>query len=133
MSVEERRIIFINIEDLLLTSELFIADLRCRQSSQSGILTNISDIFTEHVKNFDPFRQYCMGHQEASKLLNKKLESGGAFSKFINEAMNYPRCCSLDLATFLLEPVQRLARYPLLLKQVFELVLLYLCLDFALH
>ena len=32
--------------------------------------------------------------------------------------MDDPRCACLDLASFLLEPVQRLARYPLLLKQI---------------
>lgn len=74
------------------------------------------------MKHFDCFRTYCIGHQEASRTLHRMLDISSRFSKFVRDALDDPRCCNLDLASFLLEPVQRLARYPLLFKQVSMIV-----------
>lgn len=69
------------------------------------------------MQTFDCFRVYCLGHAESMRLVQQLSDSHGSFARLLKEAVNDPRCCSLDLASFLLEPVQRLARYPLLLKQ----------------
>jgi hypothetical protein len=44
--------------------------------------------------------------------LNKK------FAKLLQDGLRQQQCAGLELESFLLEPVQRLARYPLLLRQV---------------
>lgn len=40
------------------------------------------------------------------------------FAKLLQDGLRLQRCAGLELESFLLEPVQRLARYPLLLRQV---------------
>lgn len=65
------------------------------------------------------FRTYCLGHRAASSLLAKLCEDGASkVSKYIQEASQHESCTGLGLSSFLLEPVQRLTRYPLLFKQV---------------
>jgi hypothetical protein len=112
--------IFQNLPDLITFSSILLADLRSRQAECKGIISSISDIFLNHVKSnsFECLRTYCIGHEEGSRFLAERSDSNGKLTKFLKEAVNDPRCSCLDLASFLLEPVQRLARYPLLLKQV---------------
>lgn len=43
-----------------------------------------------------------------------------ALAQFVRESLTRPECGGLDLASFLLEPVQRLTRYPMMLKQILK-------------
>lgn len=43
-----------------------------------------------------------------------------ALTNYIRQSLSRPECGGLDLASFLLEPVQRLTRYPMMLKQILK-------------
>lgn len=45
----ERKVIFQNLDELLLRSGLFLADLRERQVQGNGVIAAVSDLFLEHV------------------------------------------------------------------------------------
>lgn len=49
LSLAERKVIFQNLDELLLRSGLFLADLRERQLQGSGVIAAVSDLFLEHV------------------------------------------------------------------------------------
>ncbi|PJF19704.1 Rom2p, partial [Paramicrosporidium saccamoebae] len=79
----ERSVIFQNLDELLLRAGLLLSDLKCRQAQEKGIVSSVSDLYLAHLKDFSCFRKYCMGHEEASKMLRQKLDSNSRFSKLV--------------------------------------------------
>lgn len=66
-----------------------------------------------------PYKTYCIGHAQATEHLNHLSLNHKKFSKFAKKCtLEVSECQGLDLASFLLEPVQRIARYPLLLRHI---------------
>jgi len=57
---------------------------------------------------------YCSNHSFA--VLKYQNMNNKPLKKFIEEAMRLPECRSLSLSDFLIKPVQRICKYPLLLK-----------------
>ncbi|KAJ1500786.1 Myosin 10A, isoform D [Coelomomyces lativittatus] len=66
------------------------------------------------------YTQYCMNYSDAIHLLKKLSGSKSSFMKWITQTQKQPECKGLDLASFLLKPVQRLCKYPLLLKEILK-------------
>jgi len=111
---DERDDIFLNLEELLLRSGLLIAELEDARE-----VAKLATVFLKHSQHLGvSFERYCVGHREAGALLSDVASESNLFSAFLTQNSADPRCESLDLSSFLLEPVQRVARYPLLLRQV---------------
>lgn len=114
---DERDEIFLNVEELLLRSGLLIADLQDKNGAGSG--EHLCAVFLRHSKHLENcFERYCVQHSEAGSLLSHLCTENSKFITFLSKSSQNPKCDNLDLSSFLLEPVQRLARYPLLLRQV---------------
>jgi hypothetical protein len=63
------------------------------------------------------YSEYCSNQVSATRLLDKLLEENQAFFNFHDVAQfDNPLCRKLDLASFLIIPMQRVCKYPLLLK-----------------
>ncbi|KAJ1511700.1 hypothetical protein HMI55_006497 [Coelomomyces lativittatus] len=105
--------LFSNFPSLLPLHQSFLKDIenQCLPLSQT---------LPTHLSNcMDPYTVYC-GHQKTSvttftSILQKPQTE---LSEFFNMAKKNPKSGSLDLASFLLKPIQRLTRYPLLIKQI---------------
>ncbi|XP_056001416.1 FYVE, RhoGEF and PH domain-containing protein 4-like isoform X4 [Ostrea edulis] len=63
-------------------------------------------LYTEYVRNFD----------HAMNLINTWMEKSPKFSSLIKDIQTYPECGKLTLQHHMLEPIQRIPRYQLLLK-----------------
>ncbi|KAK7480904.1 hypothetical protein BaRGS_00027815, partial [Batillaria attramentaria] len=63
-------------------------------------------LYTAYIKNFD----------NAMSLINTWLEKSTKFKAIIHEIQKMPECGSLSLQHHMLEPIQRVPRYELLLK-----------------
>lgn len=64
---------------------------------------------------FKLYMGYCTNHAASLSTL-KKLKNNGAFAAFIEEVRQKPECRKLDIEAYLIKPLQRICRYPLLLK-----------------
>ncbi|KAI8340948.1 hypothetical protein BC941DRAFT_488850 [Chlamydoabsidia padenii] len=105
----EQDVVFSNIDDLLLCNTAFYSDLETRQRECANV--------SESLKCYSTF---CRNQSFASRLLQKKREDDQWFEVFLKTAQTRPECRSLDLSHFLLQPVQRITRYPLLLRQILK-------------
>lgn len=62
---------------------------------------------------------YCSNHENANKLYEKLLASNAQFAEWIAaQKLNNPAVKGAGLESYLIKPVQRLCRYPLLLKEL---------------
>ena len=112
MSTEKVTVIYQNIDDLVMVSGRILESL--------GDSKNIGKKFLDIIDSLYPLQIYCVGHSKAMECLQAETRQNKQFRKLLQELQYRPDCEGLQLASFLLEPVQRLARYPLLLRQIFH-------------
>ncbi|KAI8975146.1 hypothetical protein BDF20DRAFT_822616 [Mycotypha africana] len=110
LSEDERDVVFSNIDDLLICNTALLSDMETQQREQCNVI--------DKIDNLKCYSTYCRNQSYATKFLQKKREEDQWFEVFLKTAQTRPECRSLDLSHFLLEPVQRITRYPLLLRQI---------------
>ncbi|KAI9022188.1 hypothetical protein CLU79DRAFT_751554 [Phycomyces nitens] len=120
LTQEELDVVFSNIDDLLLCNTALFSDLETRQRDGAGVVGSIGDVFLKHAESLKCYSTYCRNQSFASRFLQKKREEDQWFEVFLKTARTRTECRSLDLSHFLLEPMQRITRYPLLLRQILK-------------
>lgn len=69
----------------------------------------------ETFKRFTPFLKvyttYINGYSDAAKTLKEARKRNPQFEKWLKEQKKRPECKNLDLASFVVMPVQRIPRY----------------------
>lgn len=114
LSESEKKILFGNIEEILSANQLFLSAI-----SDCTDAISIGDIICEFMSNhFVPYAEYCCNHKRACEFLRQRERQDDRFRKFMSDGLIAGNSQGLDLSSFLLEPVQRIARYPLLLKNI---------------
>ncbi|KAL1919154.1 uncharacterized protein VTP21DRAFT_2536 [Calcarisporiella thermophila] len=112
--------VFGNIQDILLGNTAFFSDLEERQREGGAMVSEIGDIFLKHVAGLESYREFCKNMTRGSQLLQKKRKEDKKLAEFLAQRQATPECRNLDLSTYLLKPMQRITRYPLLLRQIFN-------------
>lgn len=100
-------------------SERLLADLEtCWQDNI--LLNGLSKIIKNHAeKYFAVYVTYCEHQNQLDKTL-KKLKREDTFTELIYQLQSQPECHSLSLDSFLLLPMQRVTRLPLLVDAVLK-------------
>ncbi|KAI8915202.1 hypothetical protein DFJ77DRAFT_359259 [Powellomyces hirtus] len=111
--------IFSNIEDIKMVNAVILSDFETIQSEQDYIIDGIGELFCRHANSLTVYETYCGNFGNALKVLQKVRAENPRLAEFLKrEQRNNPLCRSLDLSSFLLQPMQRITRYSLLLKQI---------------
>ncbi|KCV70826.1 hypothetical protein H696_03183 [Fonticula alba] len=106
--------IFGNAEDLLVFHREFYATLR--EISITDVLA-LAQAFLKHRDGFKMYAQYCTNHPVAVDIL-KSLQGDERQRVFMACQMMINQ--AIPLEGFLLTPIQRLCKYPLLLREVIK-------------
>jgi hypothetical protein len=80
----------------------------------------ISEVFLVMGERFMCYIPYCSNQQTNSTKLLKSILSKGEIKSFLEDVYKNPICRQLDLPAFLLKPVQRICKYPLLIKEMIK-------------
>ncbi|KAJ9084571.1 actin organization and endocytosis protein, variant 4 [Entomophthora muscae] len=108
---EQLELLFSNLPDLIVINTMFLSQLEGASADQVGV------VFLDHASAFVAYGTYCGSHAAASRYLQHPPPQ---LASFLAEAQKEPRCRMLSLTSFLLQPVQRITRYPLLLSQILK-------------
>ncbi|GAA5977335.1 hypothetical protein JCM10908_004943 [Rhodotorula pacifica] len=109
------RIIFANIDDILLFNTVLLSDLEERQRQSRLYINTIGDVVEKHMGGVGGhYRGYCLNQANAARTLNDLRKS----DQSLNTLLDGLRVKNLELEHFLLEPMQRVTRYPLLISQI---------------
>ncbi|XP_076250219.1 ephexin isoform X2 [Rhynchophorus ferrugineus] len=119
LTPEELNILFGHVEIVRSSSEKLLHDLeKCWQDNI--LLHGICDIVQKHAEeNFNVYIQYCENQvlfDEVLKVLKDRL----GFSEFLSHLELSEVCQSLTLYSFLMLPMQRITRWPLLVEAVLK-------------
>uniref|UniRef100_A0A8C5WXX1 Rho guanine nucleotide exchange factor 16 n=1 Tax=Laticauda laticaudata TaxID=8630 RepID=A0A8C5WXX1_LATLA len=110
--------LFSNVGDILAVSKSFFEDLEKRHR-EHVVIPDISDVVEAHASgHFHPYIIYCSNEVYQQRTLQKLLASNIAFKESLKRIERMPECGSLPLISFLILPMQRVTRLPLLLDTV---------------
>ncbi|KAI8974238.1 hypothetical protein BD414DRAFT_498547 [Trametes punicea] len=133
-----RTVIFANVEDILLMNtvfyltfvpriysgesdfgtQAFLSSLEERQKECRLYIDKIGDILSINMAHLDVYMDYCVNQGSATKVLQSLRQSNPELSACLQRLRDDPTARNLDLSSYLLVPMQRITRYPLLFKQI---------------
>ncbi|XP_059155381.1 intersectin-1-like isoform X4 [Physella acuta] len=112
--------IFINWEELIVCNKKLLQALRVRKKmcGKNGVIVSIGDILCESLPHMNPYMRFCSCQLSAAATLQRVAESSPAFQEFHKACMQNPKVKGVHLSGYLLKPMQRITRYPLLIEKI---------------
>ncbi|ODN06327.1 Protein still life, isoforms C/SIF type 2 [Orchesella cincta] len=128
LSATEMMAIFGNIREMVSVQRRFLKSLEAALESSTpiesithpsdfkNILLNIASAFLSFADHFKLYSSFCASHSKAQKLLHP-TEGNQALQQFL-ASRNPRQQHSNTLESYLIKPIQRILKYPLLLQQL---------------
>ncbi|KAM6929840.1 rho guanine nucleotide exchange factor 16 [Lycodopsis pacificus] len=118
MTATEYHHLFSNISVIQQVSKRFFEDLE-RRHYDNPVIRDISDIVQNHAAHhFEPYIVYCSNETFQQRTLQKLLTSNTAFKEALKQIEGSSDCGGLPMISFLILPMQRVTRLPLLLDTI---------------
>ncbi|KAM8768354.1 rho guanine nucleotide exchange factor 26-like isoform 1-T2 [Acanthopagrus schlegelii] len=118
MTKTEHHHLFSNISDVCEASKKFFKELEERHQ-QNIVIDDISDIVYRHAQsNFDPYITYCSNEVYQQRTLQRLVSKNPAFKEVLTRIEGHPDCRNLPMISFLILPMQRITRLPLLMDTI---------------
>ncbi|XP_074074769.1 rho guanine nucleotide exchange factor 16 [Macrotis lagotis] len=115
MTQTEHHHLFSNIVDVQGASQKFFEELE-RRHKENFCISDISDILEDHALNhFHPYVAYCTNEVYQQRTLQKLTNSNPPFQEVLRQIEKKPACGGLPMFSFLILPMQRVTRLPLLM------------------
>lgn len=64
--------------------------------------------------------KFCSNQLDAAALLQRLTETSTTFRDFVKKCQSYPATKGLPLSSFLIKPMQRITKYPLLISKILD-------------
>uniref|UniRef100_H2YPG0 PH domain-containing protein n=1 Tax=Ciona savignyi TaxID=51511 RepID=H2YPG0_CIOSA len=119
VSEQEANTLFVNLNELIMTSAKLVKALRVR-FKMSGDNVNsimIGDILCEQIPHMHPYIRFCSCQLNASSLLQELLDSNPEFKALVKKCESGDLWKGLPVSSYLVKPMQRVTKYPLLIKK----------------
>ncbi|XP_005393114.1 PREDICTED: rho guanine nucleotide exchange factor 26 isoform X2 [Chinchilla lanigera] len=118
MTKTERHHLFSNITDVCEASKKFFTELEARHQNNI-VIEDISDIVEKHTAStFDPYVKYCTNEVYQQRTLQKLLATNPSFKEVLSRIESHEDCRNLPMISFLILPMQRVTRLPLLMDTI---------------
>lgn len=128
LSEEEIRTVFGPVEILLEVHSPLVRSLEqvyeeCAWALRHGlppphVSARMAQAFCDAVPAFNVYTAYCNNYSKALSALSRLATPGSRFAAFLRASRQNPACRGLDLQSFLIKPVQRICKYPLLFRDL---------------
>ena len=107
----------VNWDELIRCSSDLLSSFLVRLRTSGEVVRGIGDVLTTQIPNLTPHIRWCGCQLNACLLLQQKA-SDPKFKEFELACSKDARTGGLPLSSFLLKPMQRVTKYPLLVKKV---------------
>ncbi|XP_037606775.1 intersectin-2a isoform X2 [Sebastes umbrosus] len=118
----EMGMIFVNWRELIMCNTKLLKALRVRKKMEGDNMPVqlIGDLLASELAHMQPYIRFCSCQLNAAALLQNKTQDQPDFKDFLKKIATNYRCKGMPLSSFLLKPMQRITRYPLLIKNILE-------------
>nr|XP_046228563.1 intersectin-2-like isoform X2 [Scatophagus argus] len=118
----EMGMIFVNWRELIMCNTKLLKALRVRKKTggENMPVQLIGDVLASELAHMQPYIRFCSCQLNAAALLQNKTHNEADFKEFLKKIATNYRCKGMPLSSFLLKPMQRITRYPLLIKNILE-------------
>ncbi|XP_063067852.1 intersectin-1 isoform X2 [Engraulis encrasicolus] len=122
LTEKEVAMIFVNWKELIMCNIKLLKALRVRKkmSGERMPVKMIGDILTAQLPHMQPYIRFCSCQLNGATLIQHKTDEAPDFKDFVKRLAMDPRCKGMPLSSFLLKPMQRVTRYPLIIKNILE-------------
>ncbi|XP_075449154.1 intersectin-1 [Ascaphus truei] len=122
LTEKEVAMIFVNWKELIMCNIKLLKALRVRKkmSGEKMPVKMIGDILTAQLPHMQPYIRFCSCQLNGAALIQQKTDEVPGFKEFVKRLAMDPRCKGMPLSSFLLKPMQRVTRYPLIIKNIIE-------------
>ncbi|BES95601.1 RhoGEF [Nesidiocoris tenuis] len=118
---EQLGAIFINWDEILQCNYAFLRSLRVRREmSERGVIRIIGDVLCENLPRMTVYIRFCSCQLRAAALLQHLTTTKPEFLELSKKCQSDPRTQGLPLSSFLIKPMQRITKYPLLISKILE-------------
>ncbi|PRP83849.1 calmodulin-binding protein [Planoprotostelium fungivorum] len=110
--------IFSNVEALVGIHQDIAAQMEedARKSNGSGL----GDIFVKKSDHLRFYSLFCSNQKRSTNIVDKLQLQNNKVKDLLRRCESNPVCRSLPLGSFLIKPVQRICKYPLLLRELIK-------------
>ncbi|XP_054557277.1 intersectin-2 isoform X1 [Talpa occidentalis] len=118
----EMALIFVNWKELIMSNTKLLKALRVRKKTggEKMPVQMIGDILATELAHMQAYIRFCSCQLNGATLLQQKTDEDADFKEFLKKLASDPRCKGMPLSSFLLKPMQRITRYPLLIRSILE-------------
>eukprot|EP01102_Stenamoeba_stenopodia_P021094 TRINITY_DN840_c0_g1_i1.p1 TRINITY_DN840_c0_g1~~TRINITY_DN840_c0_g1_i1.p1 ORF type:complete len:663 (+),score=185.71 TRINITY_DN840_c0_g1_i1:477-2465(+) len=115
----ELALLYCEIETIYSFNNLLMKQLAVREGvAGEGTINAIGDIFLDYVQGFLLYSTYCSNHMAISRQVKALTQSNEAFGAFVKECEASADFRKGRLGDFLIKPLQRICKYPMLLEEI---------------
>ncbi|KAI9164402.1 hypothetical protein H9P43_008253 [Blastocladiella emersonii ATCC 22665] len=111
-------LVFRGVKELLDFSEVFAQELADTLAAWDDETSQLAPLFLAHRDDFGVFRKFVDNYANALAMVRRAEESNPQFKQFNDRCKSSRDTNRQQLQDFLILPIQRATRYPLLLKDV---------------
>jgi len=119
ISKKDLNTLFSNVEQIYGVNKELLSLFEKRQK-ENPYVDEIGDIWLTMNEYLKMYLLYCSNYAYALTKLENLKSSSKNFTKFLNTQFQKPQSRCLHLDSFLIKPVQRICKYPLLLKEIIK-------------
>ncbi|XP_055086359.1 uncharacterized protein si:dkey-91i10.2 [Periophthalmus magnuspinnatus] len=127
LTAEQLTVVFANVQELIDVNERFTEHLQeCidqafDQGDEDLLTVHIGEIFLEFVNMLPAFQTYCLQQSTSVNMLNTLEKEKELLRIFLDVSQNDNTALRrMNLRSFLMAPLQRVTKYPLLLSRIMK-------------
>eukprot|EP00026_Physarum_polycephalum_P000965 Phypoly_transcript_00966.p1 GENE.Phypoly_transcript_00966~~Phypoly_transcript_00966.p1 ORF type:complete len:1258 (+),score=169.69 Phypoly_transcript_00966:20-3793(+) len=119
LSANDIQIIFTNLQQVIGVCQELVTKLEAviRKPPENQ---NIGEVFIDMMPYLKVFLEFCSNHGEARAAVEHLKIKNPQFSKFLDDCLRNPECRLMEFESFLIKPMQRITRYPLLFRELLK-------------
>ncbi|KAJ3412174.1 cytochrome c oxidase subunit 1 [Chytridiales sp. JEL 0842] len=118
VSDQDVNTLFSNLDQLIVANTKLANALQSKKEA-NVFIEEIGDVIAECADSFKVYTTYCSNYPQAMKLVHQ-LQTRPEFKEHTQKWMNSPEGRGLSLESFLIKPVQRICKYPLLMRELLK-------------